>query len=138
MLSFGLPACAQGRSMPRPYRRALCFTESHSAEPFPAAICPSGRSLPGPEQKVQHTSPRLNRETFGFPRVFTPLCLCNPHLQSRCVDIYLFVFPLPGMGGSAKPTCLSSPGHGHCPPSLLQVTSSPSCESSVTVSAEFR
>lgn len=73
---------------------------------------------------VQHIPPRLdrelqNREIFGCPHVFTFLCLCNPHLQSRCVDVYLFIFPSSGMlgeGGSAKPTWPSSPGHGHSAP----------------------
>lgn len=110
--------------MLRPYKRAACFTESDSAKLFLPAIYPSGQSLSRPEQKVQHIPPRLDRElqeseTFCCPRVFTPLCLCNPHLWACCFAVYLFIFPLPGMlgeGGSAKPTWPSSPGHEHSVP----------------------
>lgn len=57
---------------------------------------------------MQLIPPRLDRElqereTFGCPCVFTPLCSCKPHLQLGCVDIYLFIFPLPAVPGEGGP-----------------------------------
>lgn len=78
-----------------PYKWVICFTKSNSAKFFPPAVYPWGQSLSGPEHKVQHVPPRQDRElqernTFGCPHVFTPLCLCKPScshavLTSTCL-----------------------------------------------------
>lgn len=72
------------------------------------------------ERAAQPGWPELQeRETSGCPHAFTTLCLCNPPLQSCCVDVCLVIFPSPDMageGGSAQPNWPSSPGHDHSAP----------------------
>lgn len=66
--------------------------------------------------------------------VFTPSCLCNSHLQWCRVDIHLFIFLC------CKSHLAEQPWTWALHPFLLlplQVTSGPSCESSVSISAEF-
>lgn len=112
-----------------PYQRASQRGIQQSFSHQELGTFPFGQSLSGAGRQVQHIPPTLDRETFAC--VYTLVLVQLPLAVMLCWHLPVY-FPLlqipPGWAAQDRST----------PPLLLplQVTSAPSCESSVSISAE--